>query len=123
MENNEITYLQGKGYFVGLVDGADCNDLKSSLANIAAVFKFPDYYCGNINAFLECINDLSWLTETNYAIVIRNIDELMFGDTTDNKIYLLNMFDEISKEWANVPNYENEDAFRRKSDFKVVTVK
>ena len=123
MENNEITNLQEKGYFVGVIDGADCNDLKSTLANIARVFEFPDYYGQNLDAFWECINDLDWLAEANYAIVIHNLDALMLGDTTDNKLYLLNMLDEVSKEWANVPNYEKEDAVRPKSDFKVVTVK
>ena len=120
VENKEIGDLQENGYFVGIVNGAKCKDLRSTIAQIASAFQFPDYYGKNLDAFDECINDLEWLTESNYAIVIENSNLLMAKDTQDNKLYLINMLDEVSNEWSGVSNYKNDDIFRRKADFKVI---
>ena len=122
MANKEINDLQNHGYFIGTVDGAKCKDLKSSIANIASAFQFPDYYGEILDAFGECINDLEWLSESNYALVIQNSDIFMADDPKDNKLYLINMLEDVAKEWAGVPNYKNEDAFRRKADFKVLYI-
>ncbi len=120
MDNKEIDDLKNKGYFIAIIDGAKCKDLKSSIATIAVAFKFPDYYGENLDAFDECINDLEWLDESNYAIVIQNANLFMDGDTKDNKLYLMNWLNEVSNEWAGLSNYKNEADFRRKADFKVI---
>ncbi|HTK18247.1 MAG TPA: barstar family protein [Mucilaginibacter sp.] len=122
MQTEQINNLRDSGYFVGVIDGAECADLRSSIANIAKAFHFPSYYGENLDAFDECINDLDWLNESNYAIVIKNANLFMEGDTRDNKIYLMDLLDKISKEWANVPNFQNEDSFRKKADFKVIYI-
>lgn len=120
MENKEIRDLQNNGYFVGIIDGAKCVDLRSSIAHIASAFKFPDYYGENLDAFDECINDLEWLTESNYAIVIENSNLLMVEDTKDNKLYLINLLDDVSSEWSGASNNKIDDPSKRKADFKVI---
>jgi hypothetical protein len=120
MEDKELRDLQDKDYFIAIVDGSKCKDLSTTIASIANAFLFPDYYGENLNAFDECINDLEWLNKSNYALVIENSEAFMANDTSDNKSYLVKFLGEISKEWADVPNYKNEDTFRRKADFKVL---
>jgi len=120
MKNKEVDDLLSKGYFVGIIDGANCKNLKASIANIAAAFKFPDYYGKNLDAFWDCINDLGWLEESNYLLLIENAREFMTEDSSDNKHYLTNMLDEVSKEWAKVHNHLSEDRFRHHADFKVI---
>ena len=70
--SNVIHILEADGYYVGIIDGVKCNNLKNSIANIAEAFRFPDYYGKNLDAFSECINDLDWLSELNYALIISN---------------------------------------------------
>jgi len=120
MRQEEVENLQRQGYFVGIIEGAECRDLKSTIANIAVVFQFPSYYGENLDAFWECINDLEWITETNYAIIIQNSALLMGDDTLDNKLYLMNLLNDVTKEWERVPKYKGEDLYRQKADFKVI---
>ncbi len=89
----EIRQVIDDGYFVGVLDGAKSNNIKSFLINIAIAFRFPDYYGENIKYLLECINDLDWLNETNYALIINNSDLFMSGDTVENKTHIINLLE------------------------------
>lgn len=115
-----INELINKDYYVAILSGEECSNLKTFMEKASEAFKFPDYYGANINAFLECINDLDWLPKSNYALIVKNSNTFMSDDTDANKQYVHDMLENISKEWANVPNYDGEDAFRKRSDFKVV---
>jgi len=71
MEQQEIHDLKDKGYYIAVLDGSKTLDIQSFISNIAQSFRFPDYYGNNMNAFRECINDLDWLSEANYALLIQ----------------------------------------------------
>lgn len=116
----KIKGLREMGYFVAVLDGAICRNVASFLSATASAFQFPNYYGDNLNAFLECINDLGWLIEINYVLVILNHEHFMLDDSLENKNYINVLIEGISKEWANVPTYPGEDEFRIKADFKVL---
>jgi len=120
MELQEVSDLQNKGYYVAILFGAECKNLNTFIDNVAKLFHFPSYYGRNINAFLECINDLDWMPESNYALVVVDSELFMANDTKDNKLYVIDLLRKVSTEWANVPNYQGEEQFRDKADFKVI---
>ena len=120
MELQEVSDLQNKGYYVAILYGAECENLNTFIGNVAKLFHFPSYYGHNINAFLECINDLDWISEPNYALVVIDSELFMANDTKDNKLYVIDLLRKVSIEWANVPNYQGEEQFRHKADFKVI---
>ena len=117
--SNKVDEFRNDGYYIGVVDGLNSRTYKTFLVEIAVAFQFPDYYGGNTAAFDECINDLDWIVEQNYCLVITN-SHLFMSDDPDNKEWLLSIFYRITTEWANVPNFEGEEEFRHKADFKVV---
>jgi RNAse (barnase) inhibitor barstar len=121
MELQEVEDLRSKGYYVAIMDGAECKTKKGFINNIAKSFNFPSYYGQNLDALWECINDLEWIAELNYALVITNSKFFMSADV-DNKQYIIEMLNEVVTEWGNVPNYEGEDMFRHKADFKVIYI-
>ena len=86
-----IDELHAKEYYVAVLNGLECANLKSFIHEIANVFRFPNYYGNNINAFLECINDLEWINKHNYALLITNSEVFMSNDTADNKQYLMDL--------------------------------
>ena len=114
--------LEEKGYFVAVLDGSECKNLHSFLDTMSKVFKFPDYYGENINAFYDCIHDLGWISETNYALIIHNKNFFLSKETLDEKKFTYNLLERITQEWQNVPNYEGEDIYRNKADFKVIFI-
>ena len=61
-----------EGCYVAELDGAKAKNIDSFLREIAKSFRFPDYFGFNYNALLECLNDLDWIQEENYALYIRN---------------------------------------------------
>lgn len=119
MELQEVEDLLSKGYYVAILDGAECKTIKDFICNIAVSFNFPSYYGQNLDALWECINDLEWISEINYVLVIINSKYFMSSDI-GNKQYLIDMLNEVSEEWRNVPNYEGEDILRHKADFRII---
>jgi RNAse (barnase) inhibitor barstar len=119
MKENEINTYKKEGYYVGIIDGKKCFDIKSFLNEIGIAFKFPDYYGQNLSAFDECINDLDWIIENKYLLIIDNANSFIESKIED-KNYILNKLNEVSKEWKNVPNYEGEEAYRKAADFKIL---
>ena len=115
-----IAELNTNKYFIGIIDGKKVKTIKSFLIEIAKTFKFPSYYGVNMNAFYECINDLDWIEEKKYALVIDNSSEFLKDEDTKVKEDILDTLQQVRREWANVPNYEGEDQYRTKSDFIIV---
>lgn len=119
---NEVSNVYGHDYYVGEIDGTKCQTLKSFLTEIAIAFNFPSYYGNNINAFWDCIGDLSWIEEKQYALVIRNVHNFLKSEDEDIKSYIFDLLQKVAKDWANVPNFEGENKFREKADFKIITL-
>ncbi len=107
-------------FFVGTLQGEKCGTIQEFLVEIGSVFNFPTYYGNNMNAFWECINDLNWINEKNYILDIKNTNLFLNQESVDTKNNLLRDILQISIEWMNVPNFEGEDQFRKKSEFKVL---
>jgi len=106
-------------YYVAILDGTDCKTLKSFLKNIGKAFKFPSYYGMNLNALNDCLNDLEWIEKPNYILVIKNSKEFLSKESEETRSHIASFLERVSKQWANVPNYEGEEIYRRKADFRI----
>ncbi|HWB93455.1 MAG TPA: barstar family protein [Puia sp.] len=106
-------------YYVAVLDGSLCSTMKSFLIKIGKAFKFPSYYGRNLNALNDCLNDLEWLDKPNYILFIKNYNELLSKEPADVKSHVLALLDRVSKQWANVPNYDGEDIYRKRADFRI----
>jgi RNAse (barnase) inhibitor barstar len=122
VKSHILVNLDNNEYFIAVLDGERSKTIEAFLYEIGEVFNFPDYYGENMNAFYECINDLSWIDKPNYALVIKNYSQFLINEADGTSKEFLLILDNISKEWENVPNYIGEDEFRSKANFKVFIV-
>ena len=105
--------------YVGIVDGDKSKDLKAFMKETANAFQFPDYYSGNMNSFMEIINDLSWLNANDYVLAITESSKFLKDESVSEQDYIKQRLADVSKEWSGVPNYQGEDEYRKKSRFIV----
>jgi len=105
--------------YIALIDCENALNWSDFKRECSRAFKFPDYFSGNMNSFQEIINDLSWLKQSNYLLVLINSGKLLWFEKEEEKSYLKDLFNQISYEWINVPNYSGEDEYRKKSKFIV----
>lgn len=122
VKSHSLTELDHNKYFIAVLNGERSKNIKAFLHEIGELFNFPGYYGENMNAFYDCINDLSWIDQPNYALVIRNYSQFLANDPEGTSTEYLSILDKISKEWENVPNYNGEEKFREKADFKIFIV-
>lgn len=106
-------------YYIGIADGRHMKTLQAFLSEMRNVFNLPDYYSENLNSLAECLNDLEWLNKSNYLLIIKNSDAFLKGERADVKKSILEFLDNVAMEWGNVPNFEGEDSYRKKSDFQI----
>ncbi len=57
---------EGNSTHVCWTDGDACASYDGCLASFAHALTFPEYYGGNSDAFIECLDDLLTLTETSF---------------------------------------------------------
>jgi RNAse (barnase) inhibitor barstar len=119
LRKQNLGMLSTNTEFTVYLDGAKCQTLTQFLIEIAVVFKFPDYYGQNMNAFYDCINDLAWLDYDRIKLIVENTSLLMAKETTMSVDELKQILEEIRLEWQNVPNVEGEDEFRQKKAFSI----
>ena len=106
-------------YYIAVLDGSDCKTVKSFFKNIGKAFKFPSYYGKNLNALNDCLNDLEWLDKPNYILIVKNSKEFLSKESEEIRNHIFSFLERVSNQWANVPNYEGEEIYRKKADFKV----
>jgi RNAse (barnase) inhibitor barstar len=111
--------ISNNEYYVAGIDANNCKTKKSFLIVIGTAFQFPSYFGQNLDALKECLNDLEWLDKPNYILLIKNAKELLSEEPEEVRDKILILLEDVSKEWANVPNYEGEDAYRKRADFRV----
>ena len=58
-------------------DAAKLKTLDALFDAFSSRLEFPSYFGRNLNAFDECMNDLSWLTESVIVILLTNADDLL----------------------------------------------
>lgn len=91
--------------------------LKDFIKEVGKAFEFPDYYGENIDAFWDCIRDLSWLNADNYTLKIENSRYFLTLEDEDTQKEIYDLLEKVREDWANVPNYKGEDQYRSKADF------
>jgi RNAse (barnase) inhibitor barstar len=116
-----INELKNKNYFIAIINGSECEKLDQFLKKIGEAFHFPSYYGQNINALCECINDLSWIDNENYALIIKNNNSLLSKESSSIKEEIFSVLEDAKEEWSNVPNFDGEEKYRAKADFKVLS--
>jgi RNAse (barnase) inhibitor barstar len=114
---NSISQSDSETY-IGTIDGVNCLDIPSFLKEISSAFKFPDYFGYNYNALDECLNDLE-IDFPNYILYIKNYSYFLEREDHEVRIDTLKLFQNACAEWANVPNFEGEEEFRKKANFKI----
>ncbi len=115
--------LQIPGYYIAIIDGLKSKNIKTFLDEISRAFQFPDYFGYNYNALDECLNDLEWIRENHYALYIMNYDQFFADESHEERIHALQVLNNAANEWANVPNFDGEEEFRKKADFKIILEK
>jgi RNAse (barnase) inhibitor barstar len=105
--------------FIGEIDGTKATNISKFLNEISIAFRFPDYFGHNYNALNECLNDLDWIDVPNYALFIKNYSLFLIDEDHQTKLDTLKLFQNACIEWANVPNFDGEDEFRKRADFKI----
>jgi len=97
--------------------------MKAFLKEIGKVFRFPSYYGQNLNALNDCLNDLEWVDKPNYLLIIERSNAFLKNENQETRDHVYDFLERISQQWANVPNYEGEEIYRHKADFKIKLVK
>jgi len=120
MYTEDLNSYDASGYYIAIIDGRRCANWKHFLQEIGIAFQFPRYYGVNMNALSECINDLDWLAAENYLLVIKNSAQLLCEEPEAEREYVRTFFEAVIKEWDSVPNYDGEDAYRKRADFRVL---
>lgn len=118
----DIDELRKNDYFIAEIDGLKCPNLESFLKQIGIAYKFPEYYGNNMNALWDCLCDLSWLNQENYALIIKNADSFLIDERKEIKSDILSFFLRVADDWRNVPNYPGEDKYRNRSDFILLLI-
>lgn len=126
MNNQEIKNLVFIQYqlnpittYVGIIDGNKTQVLSNFMKEVSLAFNFPNYYSGNMNSFLEIMNDLSWLDANDYVLAITESDKFLQDESVKERSEIKDILNKISKEWSNVPNYEGESEYRKQARFIV----
>ncbi|MEI8278172.1 MAG: barstar family protein [Bacteroidota bacterium] len=115
-----INEYSDKGYYIALLDAVNCPTLNSFVIQIGVAFRFPSYYGKNMNALDECINDLDWLEEKNYVLVVSHSKLFLAKETKKLREEMWQLLEKVRFEWASVPNYDGEDMYREKADFVII---
>ncbi|WP_219223172.1 barstar family protein [Pedobacter antarcticus] len=100
-------------------DGEKCGELKAFVSLLAENFSFPEYFSDNLDSLEEILNDMSWLHDNSFAIIISNYAEFLKSEKPARKAELLSLLAETASQWQHVPNYPGEEAYRDRADFRV----
>ena len=82
---NTIPKYNSDDLLVANIDGKKCKTLEKFFISIAQELKFPEYFGHNLDAFDEMICDLSWLEEEAVIIILKNFEELLDEEETDEE--------------------------------------
>jgi RNAse (barnase) inhibitor barstar len=115
-----MSRIKFENSFIAELDGEKAMTVEEFLSEISKAFKFPDYFGNNYNALEECLNDLDWINEDNYILVITNYDYFLKNENEKTLLDTLSILNGVAFEWANVPNFDGEEQFRKKSEFKIL---
>lgn len=99
--NVKIFYLAGK----------ECTTETKLLKEFARKMSFPDYFGCNWQALDECINDLDWIKENEYLLIVNNAHYILNSPFVILKEQLFSSFIELLEnaklEWENGRNFDD----------------
>lgn len=102
------------------INGREIVTVDEFIHELARQLDFPDYYSSSLDSLEELLNDLSWLKETRFAIVVRNYSFFLCEEKNPaRKTNLLGLLNDVAEQWDNVPNYPGEEDFRNKAVFNI----
>jgi len=102
------------------IDGREIVTVDEFIHEIAKQLDFPDYYSSSLDSLEELLNDLSWLNESQFAIIVRNYSFFLCEEKDPaRKTNLMNLLNDVAEQWDNVPNYPGEEDFRNKAVFNI----
>ncbi|WP_052496246.1 barstar family protein [Pedobacter lusitanus] len=106
------------------IDGREIVTVDEFIHDIAGQLDFPDYYSSSLDSLEELLNDLSWLKESGFAIIVRNYSFFLCEEKNlARKANLLALLNDVAEQWDNVPNYPGEEDFRNKAVFNIYVEK
>ena len=97
----KIFYLEGK----------ECTTETKLFKEFATKMSFPDYFGCNWQALDECINDLDWIKENEYLLIVNNAHYILNSPFIILKEQLFSSFIELLEnaklEWENGRNFDD----------------
>jgi RNAse (barnase) inhibitor barstar len=85
-----------------ILDGKSCASLDAFYGEIAAAFKFPEYFGKNFQALLDCLADLSWIEPAPRAFVtlVRQAEFFLCDEAESELEVVLKYFNLAAEEWS-----------------------
>ena len=111
-EINPVTVLPG--WYVAVIDGKQAATLKAFYEQIAQALDFPEEFSHDLESFDEMINDLDWIEEDKVAIYIRNSNEWLTREKSDDRLLtIIDLLDATAEDWKWMDEEEEEDVARK----------
>ena len=101
------------------INGNQAKNLNEFYDQISKTLLLPDYFSKNLDSLSECLNDLSWIESESIKVIIENSSSFLTENSKD-KEKVINLMNDVYSEWANVPNFEGEEKFRKKRIFQFI---
>ena len=99
---DKIPNYDSSEIIIAKIDGKKSKTLAKFYKTIGKELNFPEYFGGNLDAFDEMINDLTWLEHEAAIIIITNLEELLADEENeedeDIKGLILSLLDQAADE-------------------------
>jgi len=80
LDKNTPSFVSKSGnLFVAFLDGEAISSIEEFYTAVAKALHFPDYFGRNMDALEEMLNDLEWIKEESFLLIIKNADDLLKG--------------------------------------------
>lgn len=96
-----VTAAEQNGFVVFRIDLSTALDKHAMLELIGKAMSFPDWFGHNWDALLDCLADLSWLSEggaDGYVIILEHCDGI-HGRAEADFVQALQVFEAAANEW------------------------
>lgn len=87
------------GFITCLLDGNKMTNLSDVVGEFAKILRFPDYFGHNINAFKDCLLDLSWIEFKGICITVAKANDLLTNQPHEVE-WLVQFLNRICQEWS-----------------------
>jgi RNAse (barnase) inhibitor barstar len=84
-----------------MFDGMQMKTYEGFFSEFSEALSFPAYFGKNMNAFIDCMEDLSWLSYEGYFIIIQNFATVLSEEVEVSKESIIEVLTRISNFWNN----------------------